>query len=302
MKTSNEILLELQLFADGAAAGAGMGVSGSAAGSQGDSGDLSNVQYGISYEDDSADDTPAEPAADDSTDDFDSLIKGKYKEAYDSRVQDIVQRRVRGMQGTVDAYNRAMPLIEAMAQKYGIDDPNNIDAIVDALDADDKMLEEEAEALNMPTEQLRNMRKLERENKAFRNRERQAELNRQADEQAAQWEQQAAAARSLYPALDMQAELQNPKFATFLRNGLDVQTAYEIIHKDEIMTAGMQYATKQAAEKVARSVAAGAKRPSEGGNGAGVAAIHKTDPTSLTRNDMKEIYRRVARGERVSFG
>lgn len=302
MMTSNEILLALQLFAGGGAAQAGAGVSGSAAGNQGDSDSLSNAREGIDCGN-HPEDAPADPAgADDHAGDFDALIKGRYKADYDRNVQQIVTRRVKGMQGTVDAYNKALPLIEAMARKYGIDDPGNMDAIRAAMDADSRMPGKEAGAQNLSAEKPAEMSGPERENETFGGEEREAQRNRLANAQVAQWEQQAAAARRVYPALDMQVELRSHRFADFLRSGLDVQTAYEIMHKDEILAAGMQYAARQAAEKVAQSVAAGAKRPSEGGSGAGVAAIHKTDPAALTRNDMKEIYRRVASGERVSFG
>lgn len=301
-KTSDDILLNLQLFADGGDGGAGMGVSGSAAGNDGDSGDLSNVQYGVSF-DTSTEETPAEPATDDgAAETFDSLIKGKYKADYDQRVQDIVQKRVRGMQGTVDAYNRATPLIEALAQRYGITDSTNIDAILAAFDEDTQLLEAEADEKNIPVEQLKLQKKLERENAVLKNRQLQADRDRAMNETLAVWNQQAEEARKLYPDLDLDKEIQNPQFKTLLLNNVDVKAAYQVVHNDEIMAAGMSYATKQAAEKVARSVAAGAKRPAEGGNGSGVAAIHKTDVSSLTKKDIQEISRRVLGGERISFG
>ena len=301
LMTSNRVLLNLQLFADGGDGGAGAGVSGSAAGNDGDSGDLSNVQYGIGFGA-AAEEESAKPDEEAAAEDFDSLIKGRYKADYDARVQDIVQKRVRGMQGTVDAYNKVTPLIEAMAQRYGIQDTSDLDAIIAAFDEDTSLLEAEAEEKNIPVEQLKSMKKLERENAVLRNKQLQADRDRAAQQTVQLWEQQAEEARKIYPELDLNVEIRNPEFANLLRNNVSVKAAYQVIHGDDIMAAGMQYATRQAEQKVARSVAAGAKRPAEGGNGSGVAAIHKTDVSALTKNDMKEIYSRVMRGERISFG
>lgn len=309
--TSKYILMfDLQLFADGSGAGAGTGVSGSAAGNDGDSGDLSDVQYGISFDTPADNETAATPATnEDTAEDFDSLIKGKFKEAYDSRVQDIVQNRVRNMnetnrilQSTADKYGKALPLIEAMAQRYNVADSNDIDAILAAFDEDSQLLEAEAEERGIPTDQLKRIKKMERENAVLKNKQLQADRERSAAQTVELWNAQAEEARKLYPELDLMTELQNQKFANKLRNGESVKEAYEAVHHDDIVQAAIAHAVREAEQKVARSVAAGAKRPSEGGNGSGVAAIHKTDVSSLTSNDMKEIYKRVMSGERISFG
>lgn len=304
MNTISTILMtDLQLFADGGDGGSGMGVSGSAAGSnESSSTDLSDVKYGIDLDSEAAQESAKPEAGSEEAESFDSLIKGRYKADYDSHVQEIVRSRVKNMQGTVDAYEKATPLIEAMAQRYGIADSSNIDAILAAFDEDAELLEAEAETRNIPVDQLKAMKKLERENAVLRNRQQAAERERATNATVQVWQQQAEEARRTYPDLNLDVEIQNPKFRSLLQSDIDVKTAYQVVHADDIMMHGMEYATKQAAEKVARSVAAGAKRPSEGGNGSGVAAIHKTDVSSLTKNDMKEVYRRVARGERVSFG
>lgn len=298
--TSYIRVLSLQLFADGSAGGTGTGANSSAAGNDGDSGDLSNVRYGIDLN--APQEESAEPATEkQEAETFDSLIKGKYKADYDRNVQDIVQRRVRGMQATVAAHEKAQPLIDALAQRYGMDS-SDIDGILKAFDEDDQMIESQAEARNMPTDEYRKVLKMERENKAFKREHDDAERQRAADQIYNTWMQQAEEARKVYPSLDLRTEMQNPEFANLIRNNVSVKAAYQVIHGDEIMAAGMQYATQQAQEKVARSVAAGAKRPVEGGNGSGAAAVYKSDVSSLTSKDFKEIQRRVSRGEKISFG
>lgn len=297
---SDILRINLQLFADGAGGGAGTGVGGPAAGAEGDGGDGSStaaVKYGIDFDAPATEEPATVPAEEEES--FDSLIKGRYKSDFDSRVQDIVQKRVRNYQQIADSYTKSQPLIDAMAQRYGIEDASNIDAILAAFDEDSQLLEAEADELGIPVAQL----KLERENKRLKSQQARSAAEKRQAQFYSMWNQQAEDARQLYPGLDLQVEVQNPRFRALLQADVDVKTAYQVVHQDEILASGMQYATKQAAQKVARSVAAGAKRPSDGGASSAAAIVHKNDVTKLSPNDLKEIYNRVVmRGERISFG
>ena len=304
MKHSNEtLMLNLQLFADGSDGGNGTGVNGSAAESHGDT-DLSNVKYGIDYSEE-AEETPAQEAPAQESDlesEYDELVKGKYKDVHNRRMQDTVQKRVKNLQGIAEKYNLAVPVLEGLAQKYGLQNADDIAAIAAAFDDDNQMLEHEADERGITVDQLKSIKKVERENKILKAKQSAIEQEKATNAMIKQWEAQAEEAKKLYPGLDLREELQNQEFAGYLANGWTVEKAYKVVHMDDILASGMQYATQQGAQKVARSVAAGAKRPSEGGNGAGVASLHKTDVSSLTAKDLKEIQRRVQHGERISFG
>ena len=77
---------------------------------------------------------------------------------------------------------------------------------------------------------------------------------------------------------------------------------YEVIHKDEIIPVAMQYAAKEVESKVVNSIMAGGKRPSENGSNSQASALHKSDVSKLDKADMAEVARRVARGEKITFG
>ena len=80
-----------------------------------------------------------------------------------------------------------------------------------------------------------------------------------------------------------------------------MRTAYEVIHKDELINGAMQYGVQRTAAAVAHTVQANQRRPDENGIRPGAAVQTKTDPRQLKKADFAEIRRRVARGEKITF-
>lgn len=304
--------LNLQLFAEGASGGDGgtgaegtTGATATAAVSQNKgvkSNPLADVKYGIQPTEAT---TPAAEVIENPTEDrnakFEALIKGEYKDLYDQRVQDTVQKRLKGSKETVDKYNALSPTLEILAKKYGVD-ASDIEALNKAIEEDDTYFEEEALEKGITVEQLKEIRKMEKEN---------AELKRQMEEQNrrdnankiySQWMEQAESAKQVYPSFDLRTEMQNQKFVDLLRSNVDVRTAYEVIHKDEIIPAAMQFTAKAVEQKLTNKIIANGARPSENGNSSQGASVTKSDVSALTKADRAEIARRVARGEKISFG
>ena len=137
-----------------------------------------------------------------------------------------------------------------------------------------------------------------------------ADLKRQMNERAAQenaarlystWMQQADALKSVYPTFSLEAELQNPRFTDLLRSNVDVRTAYEVLHKDEIIPAAMQFTAKTVEQKLTNKIIANGARPTENGISAQSASVVKSDVSQLSKADRQEIIRRVSRGEKIRF-
>lgn len=232
---------------------------------------------------------------------FEKLIKGEYKDLYDSRVQDTIQKRLKSTKETVDKYNSLAPTLEMLSKKYGVD-ASDIEALNKAIQEDDSYYEEEAMEKGISVEQLKEIRRMEREN---------ADLKRQMEEQTtkenasklyASWMNQAEQLKAVYPSFDLETEMKNPKFVDLLRvPSIDVRTAYEVLHKDEIIPAAMQFATQEAERKIANKVMANGARPMENGMNSQSAAVVKSDVSQLSKADRQEIARRVARGEKIRF-
>jgi hypothetical protein len=124
---------------------------------------------------------------------------------------------------------------------------------------------------------------------------------RQAEETFAGWNRQAEEVKSVYPGFDLQTELQNEKFRNLVLSNVDLRTAFEVVHRDEILPAAMQYTAKQVSNKVANAVRAGQNRPAEGAMGRNAAALTTIDISKLSRKEIEEYNRRAARGERIDF-
>jgi hypothetical protein len=299
------LTLNLQLFAEGGDGGtgaegtAGSGVATTPKGVK--SNPLADVKYGIQEDGvQNANAQVTDEGAVDLSAEFEELIKGKYKDLYDARVSDTVQKRLKGTKEQVAKLESLTPVLEMLGKKYGVD-ATDAEALIKAVEEDDSYFEEEALELGVPVEQLKQFKKTEREN---------AELRRQMEEISTKenaakiyqgWLDQAEEAKNFFPSLDLETEMQNPEFVNLLRNNVSVKAAYQVIHQDEIMRGAMQYTAKTIENKLTNNIIANGQRPTENGNSSQSASVIKSDVSQLTKADRQEIIRRVARGEKIKF-
>jgi hypothetical protein len=86
-----------------------------------------------------------------------------------------------------------------------------------------------------------------------------------------------------------------------LSAGVGVKAAFQALHHDDIMSGAMHYTAQTIAKKTADNIASRQSRPVEAGLNSQASAQVKTDVSKLTKEDRREIARRVARGEMISF-
>jgi hypothetical protein len=279
----------LQRHADGGA-GASAGGEGGATGAEAaDAGQMSSGQN-----------TPSAPEKLS----FDELLKKdpEYKKAYDERVQAVVKNRFKTANIAEERLKKAAPLFEKLASKYGVQDFDDIDAIMKAADEDDSYYEAEALEKGVSVSELKRIKTLERENAEFRKREEEAKKQAHDREIYAKLMSGAEATKKMYPAFDLDTEMQNEQFARMVMGaGVPVQTAFEVIHKNEIMPAAMRYAAQKTASAAAQTIAAGRARPIENGATNPSATDTRFDPANLTTQQRREIIERAKRGEKISF-
>lgn len=291
----------IQLFAEGggaAAGGEGAAAAAPVAAPQQPgvkSNQLADVQYG---KQESAPAAGEKGSAEERNSRFEELIKGEFKESFDTRVQDIIQKRLKGNEATVQKYNALAPVLDLLAGKYGVD-AGDVEALSKAIEEDETFYEDEALEKGLTVQQVKEIRKMQRENAALKAQVEERSRRENADALYAAWVQQAEALKQIYPSFDFQAEANNEQFRRLLQSGIPLQTAFEVIHKDELLPATMQYTAKRVEAKIANNVRAGQKRPAEGAAGGRSAVQVKSDPSKFTKADMDEIARRVARGERI---
>lgn len=317
------LTLDLQLFSDGGAASGATGTGTAVSSDNGTDGTkgvqaaaampqnkqaktnpLASVKYGIQQTADAEDTQAAEitqPTEQvDRNAEFERLIKGEYKDLYDARVQDTIRRRLKGNEETVNKYKALAPTLDMLAHKYGVK-ADDIDALNKAIEEDDTYYEEEAMSKGITVEQLKEIRKLERENTVLKKQMQEQESRENANKLYAEWMRQSEEIKGVYPSFDLRAEMSNPQFVDLLRNHIDMRTAYEVLHKDEIIPAAMQFTAKKVEQKMVNKIMANGARPTENGMNAQSASLVKSDVSQLSKADRDEIVRRVQRGERISF-
>ena len=301
-------MLNLQLFAEGAGDGGTsaegtMADSGIASTTKGvKSNPLAGVKYGI-QDDAQVTDVQSSKTTVDAPDrnaEFEKLIKGEYKDLYDARVQDTIQKRLKGTKETVEKYESLMPTIDLLAKKYGVK-ADDIEGLNKAIEEDDSFFEDEALERGITVEQLKEIRKMERENAELKRQMQEQETQEKASKIYASWMDQAEKTKSVYPSFDLNSEMQNPKFVDLLRSNIDVRTAYEVLHKDEIIPAAMQFTAKAVEQKITNKIISYGSRPTENGMNSQSASLVKSDVSQLSKADRAEIIRRVARGEKIRF-
>lgn len=298
-------MLSLQIFAEGAGDGGAAQGSGATAGAAAQqtkgarSNPLADVKYGI--QDEAAPAAEVQQTTDVQTDpeaEFEKLIKGQYKAQYDARMQDTIQKRLKGTKETVDKYNALQPVLEILAKKHGVD-ASDIDALQKAIEADDSYFEEEALKQGMSVQQFKEFRKIQQENADLKAQMQEQQTKDNANKLYAGWMNQAEETKKVYPGFDLKTEMANPKFLELLKSNIDVRTAYEVLHKDDIIRGAMQFTAQTVESKLAKKIAAGGARPAENGMSSGSAAVVKSDPSLWSKEDRQEVARRVARGEKI---
>lgn len=132
--------------------------------------------------------------------------------------------------------------------------------------------------------------RLRQETQAQRERQAGALLRLQAEEERI---------RQVYPDFNWKRELASPRFGRLVTAGVDGQTAYEIVHRQELLQAAMAYAAAQARSQTARAIASGGGRVAE--NRGGSRTVTRSDPKSLSSRELADIRRRVQDGEKIRF-
>lgn len=141
------------------------------------------------------------------------------------------------------------------------------------------------------------LRALRRENESLRARG--DAQQRRAREAFAALERSAPEVQAVYRGFDWQREVENGEFARLIAAGVAPRTAYEVVHREEILRAAMAYAARQTARHTAHRAAANARRAAE--NGRHSAAVTAADPRRLTSPELADIRRRVMDGEKIRF-
>lgn len=230
--------------------------------------------------------------------DFETLIKGKYKAQYDARFQQGINARHKDYMQNKQQLESLNPMLDMLKEKYGVSDVKDLQkAIMD----DDSYYEEEAMERGLTVEQLKYMKQMERENKAYKDREQESIQEQMQREKIEGWLRQEAQFKQKAPDFSLREELANPEFERLLAAGVNVETAFNVIHQDEIMSGAMNYTAKKAVEKTVNDIKARGMRPSENGLGTTATEPKRKTVGEMTGEEILEMANKAKKGEKISF-
>jgi len=315
--------INLQLFAEGGdGAGAAPGDAAPAGGENAGTGEpvpdaggrkrqrradkFANVRFGRDENIDvQPQQQPTEPEPEPEPEEtFDSLRKGKYKKEADEWAKGLIKNRFGEIHAAEAKLSTLAPTLQLLAERYGIeageDGSYDLDALNKAVTDDDAYYEDAAAERGLSVETYRQVHQLELEKKRRDEQDRRTLEERKLQEGFARLVEQGKQVAQLYPGFDLNTEMSNPAFARLTALGVDAKTAYEVIHKDEILAGSMQYASQQTAQKISNAIQSNSLRPQENGLGKNATAITRvTDPKTMSKEQRKYLRDYVNSGGRV---
>ena len=226
---------------------------------------------------------------------------GKFHDLFGQSVSGAVQQRFKNqadLQGQVDQIsNDLSPLFMNYGLKSG-----DFEGLKNAIANDDAFFQAQAERAGLDVNQYKENLRLKADAERGRQITEAYEAQQRQNEMFAQWEDEAAELKTAFPAFDLGLEIEhNETFAKMIYNGVPVGDAFMATHAAEIFAGANANASAQATQNVVNAIQQRAARPAEGAMHQQAAIQRKSDPSSLSNEDIDEINRRVAMGETVSF-
>ena len=232
---------------------------------------------------------------------FDELMQDpEYKAEFQRRFDKQFNKRFAENKAQSEQMAKLAPALNLLAGKYGTA-AGDVDALLEAINQDNDLIERQAYDKGMEPDAYREYNRVMAENQALKQAEAERQKQTKMNEQFQRWTQQAEQAKVIYPGLDLRTEVQDPLFAQLLGSGIDVATAYQVVHLNELSSQLVQKTAQEVKTSTVNAMQANKGRPRENGTSAPKAATVKSDASKLGPKDFDEIMRRAARGERISF-
>ena len=128
-----------------------------------------------------------------------------------------------------------------------------------------------------------------------------SKLEAQMADKMKTWYAESGDVSAKHPDFNLAQEINNPKFIALIRSGVDMKTAYEVIHHEDILEKIRKENAAEAKKAATMELEARLSRPVENGLSSQSSAVIKKDVSLLTPEERAEIAKRAAKGEIISF-
>ena len=230
---------------------------------------------------------------------WDNYRKGEGKQFVDAHTQNIINRRFSETKHLESQLSTVQPLLTAVAQDYGIDDLNDISAVVNAYLNNEQRIADRATKNGMSIEQQKKFDELQNENSQLR--QQQAFEQRAANTNAlrAQWDSETQdIIENIDSDFSLDEAFENEEFYNaVVKQNLPLKMAYFCAFQDRYN----EMISAKAEKKVTDSIKARGQRVPENGSGSQATATSQVDVAKLTDKQLDEYARKALKGERIDF-
>ena len=222
------------------------------------------------------------------------LKSGEFAELYGRDVQGAIQDRFKNQADTGKQLEALEPMLKVLRERAGVE---TNEALTKYILDDDSLYEDAANEAGMTVPAYKEFLQIKQERDAAQS----AVENQNRERHFAKLWQQAEEFKKQLPDFDLMKELENnPQFfkLTSPEVGLDVQTAFFALHKDEMMPQAMAAGMERAKQQMSQTIQAQRNRPVEGAmkSRGQAAADFNVDPRNLTLPERKRVYDLIHRG------
>ena len=201
---------------------------------------------------------------------FNDLVNGRFKEQFSKKTQAIIDKRFKQTKELEAFKERAQPIIGALCERYGVNE-GDMDSLEQALSCCDN---------TQQTQSLQNNLR----------------------GKISSWMKAGEDFKKIVPDFDLRAELRGDKtFGKLLLSGIPLKTAYETVHRDEILGGAVAFTADKVRRQVVHGIEARGMRPVENGVRSESAIVTSVDVNSLTSQDILKILKQVENGANVTF-
>ena len=224
------------------------------------------------------------------------LIEGEYKDEFTAFFQEKFNERHKDhkvLESKVGEYEK---IVQRVAEKYGISEIN-AEKVLNAIDEDETYYEKEALEKGMTIEQLKDFKRIERERNELKREKEERDRQNKAAQIQSKWRREEEEVKRLYPNFNMAEEVKDQRFVGLITNNIDLKTAYEVVHREQILDGTIEKVSKA----VRQDIKARGSRPLEEGASSSPSITIKDDPKSWTPEDFEDVRRRVQKGEKIKL-
>ena len=212
--------------------------------------------------------------AENSDTEFERLISSRFKNEFTRKAQAIIDKRFKETKQLEEYKHRISPAIDILMKRYDVA-PGDEARLADLL-----------------------------KNEANENASSQVEVSRRENlkSKIVTWIKDGRRLKETIPDFDLRNEIRSNKlFSQMLMSGMPVQSAYEAVHRDEILSDAVNLTAERVRKQVVDNIQAKGMRPVENGISSDSAIVTSVDVNSLTSQDIMKILKQVENGASVRF-